>query len=684
MRGVCSRLGISLALAACAALLSAASAAAVGCPNELGRVGPSAGLPECRAYEMVSPPDKGDGFVQRLYPAQSAPGGDGIAFLTTSAFGQAEASPVYNVYLSERDGAVGWSTASVEPQWVNGHGLLEVASTAVSEDLGETLQASFVALAPGAIEGGSNVYVRDNRTGVRTLIASEPGPELLYNFAGSRAIPYVGGSPDWDHLILSSATPMAEGVPSGTPEIYDYTAGHMEVVSRLENGEVAPTGAFRGGGGERNGVSGDGSRVYFEVGSGSSAPLYMREDDRRTIPVSVSQKPGPEEGELKGVDFAGASADDSIAYFTSAAELTDASHTHGVPTLYRFELGSERVTDLTPSSESAAEGAAVLKTYGVSDDGSFIYFAARAALAPGAAAAAAGDTNLYAWHDGTIKLIAFVPGEENGPTFGMASPDGLHFAFASSEPLTTADVPSPNCPAANPVPEHCTQVYEYEYATGELDCITCAGPARGDSTLGQLDFGDDPFIGNHSGRAVLDNGSVLVDTPNPLVSKDSNGIEDVYLWRGGTSSLISTGTSDQPSVFADATPDGSDIYFRSDQRLVGIDVDSATDLYDARVDGGLAVQNPPGSPPPCEGEACRGASPASPSLPPLSSARHGSCTQLSREARRATKAAKRAGHRAAAASRPGAVGRLRRVASRRQAKARRVHREADLCRRAGR
>jgi hypothetical protein len=52
----------------------------------------------------------------------------------------------------------------------------------------------------------------------------------------------------------------------------------------------------------------------------------------------------------------------------------------------------------------------------------------------------------------------------------------------------------------------------------------------------------------------------------------------------------------------DATPDGSDVFVLSHQRLSGWDSDDRGDLYDARVDGGLP--EPPPVPAPCQGESC--------------------------------------------------------------------------------
>ena len=70
--------------------------------------------------------------------------------------------------------------------------------------------------------------------------------------------------------------------------------------------------------------------------------------------------------------------------------------------------------------------------------------------------------------------------------------------------------------------------------------------------------------------------------------------------------LISSGKSEFPSLFADASASGEDVFFFTRQQLVGQDKDQLQDVYDARVGGGLASQNQ-ASPLPCEAtEPCHG------------------------------------------------------------------------------
>jgi len=128
---------------------------------------------------------------------------------------------------------------------------------------------------------------------------------------------------------------------------------------------------------------------------------------------------------------------------------------------------------------------------------------------------------------------------------------------------------------------------------------------------------------------------VFFQSPDALVPADTNGVTDVYEWEapgagscstqsssfsqqdGGCLFLLSTGKSPDPSYFADASASGDDAFFFTAQSLVGQDQDQLVDVYDARVDGGLASQDPQ-SATSCVGDACRG--PAGTSPPPPTAA----------------------------------------------------------------
>jgi hypothetical protein len=71
---------------------------------------------------------------------------------------------------------------------------------------------------------------------------------------------------------------------------------------------------------------------------------------------------------------------------------------------------------------------------------------------------------------------------------------------------------------------------------------------------------------------------------------------------GGCVDLISSGVAKEESVFLDASETGDDVFFLTSAQLAAADSDGVPDVYDARVDGGFPVPQPP---PACEGDACQ-------------------------------------------------------------------------------
>src|SRR5262245_2383562 len=79
--------GTLFSLAGCCVLglttflgVSASTAWADPCPNVSFRIGPSANLPDCRAYEQVSPADKNGTDIVNVGGNETAPSGDRIAY----------------------------------------------------------------------------------------------------------------------------------------------------------------------------------------------------------------------------------------------------------------------------------------------------------------------------------------------------------------------------------------------------------------------------------------------------------------------------------------------------------------------------------------------------------------------------------------------------------------------------
>ncbi len=292
--------------------------------------------------------------------------------------------------------------------------------------------------------------------------------------------------------------------------------------------EVSVGGANQGT--QRNAISQDGSRIILTVGNaaggGQTQHLYVRDTaTEATLQLDVPAA-GAGAGPLDPM-FQTASVDGSKVFFTDTQRLTSNSKaTELTPDLYVAELsGGEgegeplvsKLIDLTPEG-NGGESADVpaYEQYkwsggvmGASEDGSYIYFAASGALAPGATRGACyaeqeptASCNLYVRHHGEsgwepTRLIATVSAED-GPDWGddktapvhtggdlsfmasRVSPNGAYLAFMSYRSLTGYD----NEDRTGHEPDE--EVYLYSAGKGDVVCASC-NPA-GEQPAGVLDL----------------------------------------------------------------------------------------------------------------------------------------------------------------------------------------------------
>jgi hypothetical protein len=79
-----------------------------------------------------------------------------------------------------------------------------------------------------------------------------------------------------------------------------------------------------------------------------------------------------------------------------------------------------------------------------------------------------------------------------------------------------------------------------------------------------------------------------------LVPEDSDDAYDVYEWRNGDLSLVSTGASGTDgAIYRGNDATGRNVYFATRDRLSWQDHDAVADVYTARVGGGIAEPDPP-------------------------------------------------------------------------------------------
>jgi hypothetical protein len=621
-------------------------------------------LPDDRAYELVSPgpdnsaelgvPGATSGLVLGgVVPQRAAADGEAFAFPSFIAFGEATGAPNASYFLS-RHSPSGWEMGNITPRDESRGPVGPVR--AFSPDLGSTAIVADSALAPGAVPGYPNLYLRDNADGALTALTTTTP---AFTSSSAYCVNYIGSSADGRRVIFAASGGLTPEAPapeqSGQPNLYEWSAaGGIRLVSLLPNGTAAETGTGLGfgpgddtcliGGTEvsRHAISDDGSRIFWS--QTRPRALYARVDGTRTIELDQTQGGGGPDG---GGTFVAASADGSRVFFTDPNPLVPgaAQGTQGAGDLYEYRLAGEVLTDLTPPGTGPSE---VLGLVGASEDGSYVYFVATGALTEGAEA---GGANLYLDHEGSLRLVARLSRSQDGFDWvpfarqtATVSPDGLHLALVSVEPLTGYDnelAGGGTCRrgiAGEPEGgRRCDEVFLYDAASHRLSCASCdpsganpSGPVKPrtgakESRLNVVPGWTTPFEGP---RYLSADGSRLFFlSEEGLVPADTNGEQDVYEFERpggpwgddctgssptyvpaaeGCLSLISSGRSTDSSYLLDASADGRDVFFSTNQALAADDEDGSYDIYDARV-GGESPSGAPG-PAPCSAEGCRNAS----------------------------------------------------------------------------
>ena len=663
-------------------------------------------LPDDRAWEMVSPPQKEGAKLGAIDEGilQASVDGDAFVDKASSPTEAMLAGSDNDVDIFFGRGSSGWVSRTITPA--------HDAPTGPSVGNGQEYRffsrdlsagavqpfGSFTALSPQATESTSYLhtdyvdgdpgqlcttgcftpFVSAANVPVNTVFGEEPNGTCEHFECG----PYfLGASPDLSHVLLrSSVADLTTTATEGSGGLYEWSGGKLEFVNLLPPGETnehgGPVGfpTFSGAPNKvsRHMLSNDGSHVIW-LGytlQNHANHLYVRDmANRETTRVDL-----PNAGVVAGEGnsealYMTASSDASRIFFLDVERLTADSTTKETfpeePDLYEYNFSApagSRLTDLTTDSR-AGESAGVKQVIGASEDGSYIYFAASGALAPGAQAGhcgfgESGETplcNLYVRHAGTTTFIAGLSAEDypdwaalyNMPA--RVSPNGRWLAFMSNRDLTGYDTRD----ARSGHPDE--EVYLYDAAANKLTCASCnptgARPAGLEFGHGneQEIFNANTWIAasvppwtrfdlnevNYQSRYLSDSGRLLFNSHEGLAPQDVNGIQDVYEWEpagigdctasqatfsersGGCVAPISSGTSNEESTFLDASEGGGNVFFLTTAKLMSQDFDNAADIYDARECAGASTcfAPRPAQPPPCStGDSCKPAPSPQPEL----------------------------------------------------------------------
>jgi hypothetical protein len=559
------------------------TAVQAGCPDEPLRTGFSAALPDCRAYELVTPPNefsaqllalscgnkRGECELEKtLRHMVVSPDGNRVAFGASQDVQPGSQSGGQD-YLATR-GTAGWSVADeIPPQnyYVREQPCTPLQPTAYSEDLSGYLftasSGGICGLEPeligGEPRGGTrNLYLRDNTNGTYQLIDITP-PSATPADAN-----LVGASADLSHVVFTEKATLTPDALAGADNLYEWSAGHVQLVSLLANGTPV-AGSFTS-------VSTDGSRVLFTAGgnlyarvhgnetvqldaseaagSGGGGAFIAASDDASrvlfsddasaaltadTVPASgtnlylydFSAPDGQRLSDLTPVKsvgaaaFAGLSTDGSQVLFTddASAALTPDTVPGSGPNLYLYDSGAKRLADLTPAGDAEVE-----QVLTVSEDGSSVYFKAAGVLTGSQTnrrgeVAISGHPNLYLYHAGTTTFIT-----PNGPNDrSRSSANGAYLAFESSLSLTGYD----NTDQSTGEPD--LELYFYNAAANSLVCASCnpsgESPTAGGAVLrGAVGHAGGAAFEDRSARNLTENGRLFFNSDEGLLPSDTNGI----------------------------------------------------------------------------------------------------------------------------------------------------------------
>jgi hypothetical protein len=585
-----------------------------GCPNEALRAEDhSLALPECRAYEMVTPPNK-EGFNANL---QNFDGGAAVLF--ESGAGNIDRSGqgiLVNVYVATRSPA-GWQTI---PDLNGASGSFWDEPSDVSLP-GEAFYSADLLSSVWEIErhGPEAAYLRGPDGTFTQVGVGEPTGTSNAN-AG-----LFGRSADLSHLGFTGG---GQGPTVWGPGVYEFLGTGNEAPTRVDVDNLgAPVSScpIRPGNGlgpidaDGRSMSGDGRVIVFSVAGGCgganppAAEVWARIGGSVSVDVSASRcargPADPCDEPAAGAVFQAATPDGAWVYFTTPRQLLDAD-TDQSADLYacRLPAGSPApVGRANPCASllqvsGAAPGAGAQRLLGASADGSTVLFAAKGVLATNedalGEAAVQGDENLYVWHTGaadpggrTSFLGRASPSDLSGPLAhgAQVTPDGSDLVFAASSRLVATDT------------DRAPDIYRYDLGSASMTRVSAASGGLGGNGEGLEATIVDPGDFNPTTAISADGERIVFATAEALSPEDKNDAPDVYLWSSGRVSLISSGAGGSGSARAWITADGRDIYFETGDPLTPADGDLNADVYDARIGGGFsfAVQAP------CAGEGCQ-------------------------------------------------------------------------------
>lgn len=568
-------------------------------------------LPDGRAYELLTPVNKGD--AEDLFGGPPGPeakkrnesyqnydlgyaseeGNQFLLMVTAVAFGPFPGSGA-NSYVFSR-GPGGWSYSSdaspelgVQSAFVELFDPVDFSALGVDDEVGSQSEADLgLAGPPGGRLCGAGVSAGCYET---VVAGSKNEFELS---GGSQGLGSVVVENRSHRLPLcdSAQEALEKELREGSTGVFEWSKARgclslVDVKSASGGGGlVSKCGAVLGLGSEgystaagstHDAVSLDGSRVFFtapdptaggagcwEEGRGKVPPqLYVRLHGETTLEVSAPEPGGEREPRYPAL-YVGASEDGSKVFFLTRSELTKAAVEQGgnKPELYECEVveeeGGARCVLRRVAQDHPEIAGQIVDVPAVSGDGSMVYLNA--------------ESGLYGYDTASGILTRVAP--EQGYVEGNHDGTGTPWYDPSINPEEDEVKEKLVAGLDAQAPYSTTRdgqyllfgAYRYDaglaVSAGNPVCVMCNPDGSGPIPEPEAMFTRSAVHANNDAggppHAISENGQfVFFDTTASLVPQDTNGVLDVYEWAedGAGSCREATGCISLVSSGQDPSP----------------------------------------------------------------------------------------------------------------------------------
>jgi len=582
-------------------LLSAPSAlASEGCPNEAVRaesnINPTThepydlALPECRAYEMVSPLDKQDldafnvGFKAQI---PVSPDGSAVGWGSQGNYANPENYEIAglngpeNPYIAHRTSS-GWATRSAyapttlveKPSFVDANPPYLVLSSDLSAEAACGLASPAKDTCALSTTDGS--WLSSSSYG-SVSGADLKAPDVLG--ASANLSEEVFKTPAGERLLPADESTFLCDIYRDCGALYELSglgigASTLSLVDVDNNGRLigpdSPVGlgaTFEASGGSTSyqAISATGATIYFTAtptesnGFGSSTgvqTIFARLNSDSTVDVSnpapsqcnrSASEPGGECDAPAAALYQGASQDGMKVYFTTEQQLVN-NDRDSTNDLYEYDFSmpaGQRVVQVSgggTGDPTPGTGARVGGVVSISEDGSHVYFTAEGVLTtvPNAAdqIPTAGKQNLYAFNSESneTRFVATLSSLDVGLTGARTGSRGSGGSLENRLAQTTPDggylIFDSFARLITAGPEasanSAEQVYRYDFQTGVLTRVSISHNEFGEN-------GDTPGINSLIGPKKLGQfsneggNSALPDINDTNRAISDNGSDVVFL-----------------------------------------------------------------------------------------------------------------------------------------------------------